>query len=115
MKTTLTLLLLCFCTPFFAQSTTGAKEEENITSYAPFAWYKKQLEEKEDTTSLSLGKNLEELQESLKLLSEPKQEVIVSKNKMPIYPLSDIKTEPMPVFPVDSTVTHHLKVYPVKD
>jgi len=112
MKVTLTLLLLCFCATLFAQDTTDAKEEENIASYAPFAWYKKQLEKKEEA---AIGKSLEELQESLKLLSEPKQAVAVSKNKMPIYPLSDIKTESMPVFPVDSTVTYHLKVYPVKE
>lgn len=114
MKTTLTLLLLCFCTTVFAQNTTDAKEEESTASFAPFAWYKKQLEEKEDITSLSLGKSLEELRESLKLLSESKQ-AVASKNTMPIYPLSNIKTDPMPVFPVDSTVTHHLKVYPVKE
>lgn len=113
MKTIGTLLLLCFCTTVFAQNTTDAKEEENTASFAPFAWYKKQLEEKEEASSV--GKSLEELQESLKLLSESKQAVVASKNTMPIYPLSDIKTDPMPVFPVDSTVTHHLKVFPVKE
>lgn len=111
MKITLTLLLLCFCTSLFAQSTTDTKEEERTASFAPFAWYKKQLEKKEEST---LGKNLDELKESLKLFSESPQDV-TSKNKMPIYPLSGVQIEPMPVFPVDSTMTYHLKVYPVKE
>ena len=104
MKTTLTLLLLCFCATLFAQESDSKKEEG--PTFAPFAWYKKQLEEKEEST---LGKNLDELKESLKLFSESPQDV-TSKNKMPVYPLSGVQTEPMPVFPVDSTMTYHLKV-----
>ena len=53
MKTTLTLLLLCFCTTLFAQNDDSKKEEG--PAFAHFAWYRKQLEKEEEAT---LGKNL---------------------------------------------------------
>ncbi|WP_299680404.1 hypothetical protein [uncultured Dokdonia sp.] len=107
MKTTLTLLLLCFCTTLFAQE--NAKDEE-ASSSDYFSWFAKQEERKkeflrEKIDSLSLF--------DLRNRSKDDKKLVVILN-MPIYE-GPKGLSLMPELPIDTTTTYYLKIYPVKE
>lgn len=116
MKWTLTCLLLCFCATTIAQNTTTPKKGKTST-YAPFAWYKQQIDKEEEKDKLQqVGKNLNELiaalEQSPGATSKPK---IAVGDKMPVYTTPETEVAPMPVTPVDTTITQYLKIYPAKE
>ena len=113
MKVFITAIVLCFCVSTYAQNDESSSKEKT-ESFAPFAWYQKQLEEKENEAHLRKG--LEELLEGLKStsVSDESTELVTIGDNMPVYPVDKTKVAPMPVIPVDTTVTHYLQVYPEK-
>ena len=114
MKVFITAIVLCFCVSTYAQNDESSSKEKT-ESFAPFAWYQKQLEEKENEAHLRKG--LEELLEGLKStsVSDESTGLVTIGNKMPVYPVDEIEIAPMPVMPVDSTVTHYLKISSAKE
>ena len=113
MKVFITAIVLCFCVSTYAQNDESSSKEKT-ESFAPFAWYQKQLEEKENEAHLRKG--LEELLEGLKStsVSDESTRLVTIGDKMPVYPVDETTVAPMPVIPVDTTVTHYLRVYPEK-
>ncbi|WP_299766198.1 hypothetical protein [uncultured Dokdonia sp.] len=108
MKTTLTLLLLCFCTSLFAQEDIETTKDE-ISNLTPFIWHQKQEEIK---NAILLEKKHQKEMSDIRVSIKNKKNI-----KLPIIlKIPDYKGPKglslMPDLPIDTTNTHYYKIYP---
>lgn len=108
MKMTLTLLLLCFCTPLFAQDTTDATKE-GTSNATPFNWYQQQ-EDSKDAILLE-KKHQKEMSDIRVSITNKKSNKLPIILKIPEYK-GPKGLSLMPNLPIDTTNTHYYKIYP---
>jgi len=108
MKTTLTLLLLCFCVTLFAQEDIETTKND-ISKLTSFIWYQKQEEIK---NALLLEKKYQKEMSDIRVSIKNKKSV-----KLPIIlKISEYKGPKglslMPNLPIDPANTSYYKIYP---